>query len=321
MTSRGCPFNCTYCGNEQKRKVYAGCGKFVRQISVDKAIIDLKKLKELGAKRILFVDDVLTMNRKWFMEFIQRYQKEIKLPFICFVHAKLFDDELAALLKKGGCQLIWYGIQSGAEKVREKVLGRFESNVEIIKAAEICKKFNLKFMIDHIFDIPFDKDVLESIKLYNTIRPNMINCYNLLYFPSAKIIDYAIGANILQEADIKKIDRGQSIVYQTGALSANSSEVRDNYSHYALLLTAIPILPRKMVEKICRSDKKINFFSKLPLFLIPFIKLFLNFRIGYGFVPLGVINTELFWIRKFIAIKLTDFYRPQNKKNLNISKI
>lgn len=303
MGSRGCPFNCTYCGNEQKRKVYAHKGRFVRQKSVDQVIKELQKLKSLGTKHILFVDDVLTMNREWFADFITRYKQEVGLPFTCFIHAKLFDEDLAKQLKAGGCKLIWYGIQTGSENVRKQYLGRFESDDEIIKAAKICKQFGLKFMVDHIFDIPYDNDVKESIRLYNIIRPNMINCYNLLYFPSSKIIDYALEAGIIDQAQVEKIKRGQSIVYQTGALSAESDLLRDNYSKYALLLTAIPILPQKFVNKVLNSDKWIEFFGKLPLVFIPMIKLVLNFSVGHGFIPLAVIKTELFWVFKFFNKK------------------
>ena len=304
LTSRGCPFNCTYCGNEQKRKVYSGLtGKYVRQKSVARAIEELKKLKNLGTTHVLFVDDVLTMDKKWFVDFIERYKNEIALPFTCFVHAKLFDESLARLLKDGGCKLVWYGIQTGSERVRKEILARYESNSEIIRASDICRKYKLKYMIDHIFDIPQDDNIKESIDLYNKIRPQMLNCYNLLYFPSAKIIEHALAAKLVTTQDIEKIDRGQDIVYQTGSISSNDGKLRSNYRRYALLLTAIPILPKWLVSKMCKGDSGIKFFGRLPLIFIPLIKVVLNFRVGHGFIPLAVLKTELFWMKKFFQTK------------------
>lgn len=303
ITSRGCLFNCTFCGNEQKRKIYRGKGKYLRQKGVDQVILELKELKErCKTKHMLFVDDALTMDRKWFFNFIKRYKKEINLPFTCFIHPRLFDKKIALSLKYAGCKLVWYGIQSGSEKVRREILNRHESNEEIIRTAKTCRQAGLRYMIDHIFDIPFDNDITESINLYNATRPHMLNCYNLLYFPRSRIIDHALRTNILNKEDVDKINRGQTIVYQTGALSAHSQEARNNYSKYALLLTLIPILPPNLVTKISKSDKLINLFSKLPLFFVPLVKVFLNFRVNHGFVPLAVIKTELFWIKKFIFI-------------------
>jgi len=304
ICSRGCPFNCTYCGNEQKRKIYAGAGNYVRQKSVGQTIKELQHLKRLGTKHVLFVDDVLTMNKKWFIEFMRRYKKEINLPFTCFVHAKLFNEELAKILKDCGCHLVWYGIQTGSEEVRKKILNRYESNEEIKTAARICHKYKLKFMVDHIFDIPYDNNIKESLKLYNAIKPDMINCYNLLYFPSSKILEHAIKANILAKNDIEKINRGQGIVYQTGGLSAQSQDVRNNYAKYVLLITLIPILPKKFVDKVIKDDRWMRFFQKMPIFIIPILKVFLNFRVNHGFLLWTVIKTELYWTRKFILKKI-----------------
>ncbi len=314
ITSRGCPFNCSFCGNEQKRKVYSGKGKYLRQKSITQAIAELKELKEIfKTKNILFVDDVLTMDRKWFFDFIKRYKEHISLPFTCFIHPKFFDKEIAVALKSAGCNLVWYGIQSGSEKVRREVLDRYETNEEIIRTAEICRELGLKYMVDHIFDIPFDSDITKSIDLYNAIRPHMLNCYNLLYFPKSKIIEYGLKANMLNEQDVNKINRGQAVVYQTGALSSHSQELRDNYSKYALLLTLIPVLPARLITRIRKSNRLMNLFSRLPLFLIPIVKVFLNFRVNHGFIPLAVAKTELFWVKKLIFIK---FKRLLGRKNV-----
>lgn len=315
ICSRGCPFNCTYCGNEQKRKIYAGKGRYVRQKSVGQTIGELLELKNGGTKHILFVDDVLTMDRTWFIEFMRRYKKEINLPFTCFVHAKLFDEELAKILKNCRCHLVWYGIQTGSESVRRKILNRHESNEEIINAANICHKYKLKFMVDHIFDIPQDADVKESIRLYNEIKPDMINCYNLLYFPSSKIIEHALEANMLTSADVDKINRGQGIVYQTGGLTAQSKDMRNNYARYALFLTLIPILPKKFVDKVVKSEKWMDFFGKIPIFIIPVLKAFLNFRVNHGFLLWVVIKTEMYWTRKFIIKKIN--YKFNKNRSLS----
>lgn len=312
IASRGCPYNCAFCGNEQKRKIYLHKGKFLRRKSVGRALRELEDLKALGAGRVLFVDDVLTTDKKWFAEFMEGYGEKIKLPFTCFIHPRGFDEETARLLAKGGCKLIWYGVQSGSEKVRREILNRNETNGEIKRAAEICRRFNLKYMVDHIFDIPFDDDITESIRLYNEIRPHMLNCYNLLYFPSARIIDHALRAKMLTADDVKRIDEGADVGYQTG-ICFGRAEGRSNYGKYALFLTLIPLMPRALVGALARRPRALNLFGRLPLFTVPLVKTALNFRVGHGFIPLAVLNTELFWIRKLIRSKLfagKGFIRP-----------
>lgn len=303
FTSRGCPYNCTYCGNDPLRKIYAGLGKFVRRMSPERAIKELIFIKnEYGAKYILFEDDVFAMDVKWLSEFLPRYKKEVGLPFTCFGHVKLLTPEIVKLLKKGGCDLLWFGLQSADERIRREVFQRYETNEEIIRATDLCHKESIQFMVDQILNIPHDtkEAMLEALRLYNRIRPSMINCYSLLYFPKAQINEIALKAGFIKKGDIKKINEGKAIVYQTGDFSHHD----DFYSNYALLLTLIPLLPKWVVERIIKSNQTIDFFGKLPLVLIPLIKIIINFKIGRGFLPFAIFKMELFFTKNFLKEKL-----------------
>lgn len=308
LSSRGCPYNCTYCGNQQKRDVYQGMEGYVRQKSVESVVKELATFKKnFGTKNILFGDDIFAINKNWLKEFVQKFKKKVGLSFSCFIHPQIFDEERAKLLKKAGCTYVWFGIQSGSEEIRKNILDRHETNADIINAAKICHQTNLPFMVDHIFDIPFEKDsdILKAIELYNEIRPSMINCYNLLYFPKAKIIEYGLKSKNLTKNDVQKINEGKEIVYQSGSLNKGGAETRGYYRRYSLLLVLIPLLPKKIVNIISHNQKFINFFGGLPLIFVPIVKVILDLKTGFGFIPLAVIKTEVFFTRKFIKSKLS----------------
>lgn len=304
FTGRGCPFSCTYCGNEQMKKIFRGLGKYVRRMSVKRAVDELVFIKEkYGAKHILFEDDIFTVDVKWLKEFIPIYKERVNLPFTCFGHPQFLTEEVVGLLKEGGCRLLWWGIQSASEEIRRKVLKRQETNAQIVEAAKLCHKMKMSFIIDHILNIPYDSEeaIKEAIALYNQIRPGMINCSQLLYFPKSKIIDIAIEAGDLRQEDVELINRGESVVYQTGQLSSNK---RDFYRRYALLLSSVPLLPKKIVALIQKSGILIRLFGYLPLFLVPFVKVILNIRIGRGFLPLSILKMEIFFTKRFLGQKI-----------------
>ncbi len=303
FTSRGCPYNCTYCGNEQMRKIFTGLGRYVRRMSPQRAIDELIYLKKkYGTKYVLFEDDVFAMDEKWLSKFIPLYKKKVGLPFTCFGHVKLLTPKIVRLLKSGGCDLLWFGLQSADEKIRHEVFQRYETNEDIIKATDICHKEKIQFMVDQILNIPHDtqKAMKEALVLYSRIRPSMINCYGLLYFPKAKINEIALRAGFIKKEDIQKINEGKSVVYQTGDFSHHD----DFYSRYGLILTISPLLPSWLAEKIVKSDKLIDFFGKLPLFLIPMIKIIINFKIGRGFLPFAILKMEIFFTKKFLLEKI-----------------
>jgi len=98
------------------------------------------------------------------------------------------------------------------------------------------------------------------------------------------------------DKDIKKINQGKYAVYQTGDWGTNR---KDFFTKYALVLSIIPILPPWLVDRISKSERAVNFFSRLPLYLIPIIKIIVNFRSGRGFLPLAILRMEIFFTTQF----------------------
>lgn len=194
MTGFGCPMRCSFCNNHQLHKT------IIRR-DPSECIRELLHLKKRGLKYVLFDDDIFTLNREWLISFLFDYKHIIVLPYTCFGHAKYIDDEIALLLKESGCQCVWLGVQSGDEDTRRYILNRTETNAEIQTACAVIKKHKLKLMIDHIFGIPFDNydKLLTSYNFYKTIRPDVVNCYELLYFPKAEINKYGSSKALYQK--------------------------------------------------------------------------------------------------------------------------
>ncbi|KKQ63949.1 MAG: hypothetical protein US85_C0013G0023 [Candidatus Shapirobacteria bacterium GW2011_GWF1_38_23] len=95
LTGRGCPFNCTYCFNHSYNKLYAGKGEVLRQRSVNHVLKELKIVKKRNnPRRFQFIDDTFILDKKWVVEFCKKYQKEIKLPFICYARINLIDEDI-----------------------------------------------------------------------------------------------------------------------------------------------------------------------------------------------------------------------------------
>jgi radical SAM superfamily enzyme YgiQ (UPF0313 family) len=212
LTGFGCPFRCSFCNNHQLHKT-------LTRRSVDGCIIELKDLKRKGLKYVLFDDDIFTLNKNWLMDFLANYRAFIDLPFTCFGHAKFMDREIAKELKESKCECVWLGVQSGDEITRKTILNRQETNEEIIKACKVIKLSGMKLMVDQIFGIPYD-NISNSYKLYKQIKPDVLNCYELLYFPKAEINKYGQSQ--------AKYQREGGLDYQRYAKSFSSLALRNN---------------------------------------------------------------------------------------------
>lgn len=242
ITSRGCPFRCTYCANNIfHNAVYAFERNHVRRRSVDKVIEELKIVKKSGkAKKIFFGDDLFIFNKKWLEEFSAKYKKEIGLPFWCSAYPTVVDKDIVRLLKEAGCWLITMGVQSGSSRIRRDIFNRMEDNNTIVKASQLIKESGIILALDNIFGAPTEKeeDLLQGLELYHTVKPQRIHTFWLTYFPATNILKNALAEGDLTPRDVEEIKKG--IV---GQFDFGGSVKRDvgMYLRYEFLYQILPL--------------------------------------------------------------------------------
>lgn len=307
ISSRGCPFNCTYCGNNVIQNVYKGLGKKIRRRSPQNIVDELVLAKEkYHPKKITFVDDVFVQDLDWLKEFAKSYKKRVNLPYAMLTHPSFLTLEIAKLLKKSGCYFLLFGIQSASEKTRREVLNRFESNDQISKAAQNCHQAGLKFSIDHIFNIPTEglKEYKQAVSFYNSLDPTIINAYWLQYFPKTEIVNIAVKHKLLKKSDVLKIENGltnTSLIVGIGGKDTFDPTL--TYSNIQLYFMLMPFLPKKLNELIIKKEWYLAKF-KPPLILNMFLKFLIalvNKRVGVYF---GIVKSISFFTKYSLKMKL-----------------
>jgi len=117
MTTRGCPFSCAYCCNDQLRSIYRG-QRFVRRRTPGNVIEELVSARrKVPVKFVNFQDDVFTFDRDWVAEFAKSYKKHVGLPFWCYSHPLHTDFQTLELLREAGLRRVTMGIQSGSQRI------------------------------------------------------------------------------------------------------------------------------------------------------------------------------------------------------------
>ncbi|UCE08642.1 MAG: cobalamin-dependent protein, partial [bacterium] len=112
MTSRGCPYNCSYCATGiWKRKI--------RYRSTDNVIAEIKSaIDTYGIRQFTIKDDTFTVNRKRVLEFCDKLIKEnLGINWDCNTRVDVVDEELLKKMKAAGCNGIKVGIETGNERV------------------------------------------------------------------------------------------------------------------------------------------------------------------------------------------------------------
>jgi anaerobic magnesium-protoporphyrin IX monomethyl ester cyclase len=139
ITSRGCPFSCIYCSYPQT--IY---GHKHRTMSPRRVVREISYLvKDLGVREIRIDDDTFNIDHRRCVE-ICRLIVESGLKFCFSVQARpqLMTEELARWLKKAGCRMVLYGVESGNDEVLKKIRKKTTKN-EIRRGVLIAKRHGL----------------------------------------------------------------------------------------------------------------------------------------------------------------------------------
>lgn len=145
LTSRGCPFQCTFCGTKLT------FGRTIRYHSIGRVIKELEHLINQGFDSFQFYDDIFTINRLRVKKLCQAIiDRGWKLQWMCWTRTDCVDDELLSLMKKAGCYTITCGAETGNDdllKIIKKQL-TVEKNLQGIRLAKKHKILtNSSFML------------------------------------------------------------------------------------------------------------------------------------------------------------------------------
>ncbi|MGC8825486.1 MAG: B12-binding domain-containing radical SAM protein [Anaerolineae bacterium] len=116
LTSRGCPYNCSYC--------FKGIvGRTYRQRSPENLILELKELiRTYGIRNFYFIDDLFTLDVKRLNVLLDMIIAEgLDIRWQCLARVDRVTPELLRKMAAAGCRQIHYGIESGNQKILDRV--------------------------------------------------------------------------------------------------------------------------------------------------------------------------------------------------------
>lgn len=151
LTSRGCPYNCSFCASNvtwQRR---------LRFRSIANVLDEIKMLKDkLGVKEIHFCDDNFTMDIKRAEKMCDALiTKKINIPWQCPNGVRIDRLTLPLLkkMRKAGCYAVGLGIESGNQDMLKSVNKQLDLRL-IPKVLENLKKVGIESYGFFILGLP-----------------------------------------------------------------------------------------------------------------------------------------------------------------------
>ncbi|MBU1627423.1 B12-binding domain-containing radical SAM protein [bacterium] len=182
FSSRGCPYLCTFCASHN---VF---GRKFRTRSIDNIIEEMRLLiDKYGYKNFVFMDDHFALKDDRVVQFCERVLEKLpKVRWLCSARADISPDTLK-LMKKAGCEMISFGIESGSEKILRTV--KKKMNLDTIRETfQVCRKIGIRTKTTWIIGVPGEDedDFQRTVKFACEINPNYIWVSMFYPFPGTE---------------------------------------------------------------------------------------------------------------------------------------
>ena len=206
LTSRGCPYKCSFCFNHILQKTYQGKGAHFRRRTVKNVTEEINEVRrKYGLRTVYFQDDTFILDKDYVMAFLEVYKKEVNLPFICLIRADSTDERLTAALKEARCVKVYFGVESGDEELRNNLLQKNVTDEMIIRTAGWLKKYQIGFRTYNMIGLPGEtlEQALKTVDLNARIKTDYPWCSIYQPYPETELGTYALKQGILESSQDK----------------------------------------------------------------------------------------------------------------------
>ena len=186
-TSRGCPFNCTFCS------VKGIWGKSYRCMSVERVMEELEVLRRYyGLQSAYFREDHFTLNRQRTLKFCEELlRRDMRIAWACESRADSIDDEeTLRLMARSGCKTVYIGVESGSPRML-KELKKGETVEQFERVFAMCRKYGIHTYASMIYGVPgeTEEDVRLTEAFLRRISPDFIGRNVFAGLPGSELYD------------------------------------------------------------------------------------------------------------------------------------
>lgn len=195
FAGRGCPFNCDFCCANAVWK--ANKGKAARL----RPVIDvIREIQDLVVKYDLdffyLFDDMFGMDKEWMKEWFKKKDfldawNGKQVPYACQTRADVATEDMVRGLKESGCIQLDIGVESGSQKLLDKVNKKITLD-QIRRVFKWCRKYKIRSFATMLLNLPeeTEQDLKETKEFLEEIKPTAGMIFGVTTpYPGTKIYE------------------------------------------------------------------------------------------------------------------------------------
>ena len=206
LTTRGCPYNCVYCDYKFLM------GDKIRTTSPKRVVDEIEYcLKNFSIDYFNFRDSTFTLNEnrvhKICNEIIKR---KLNIRWDCTARTNLVTQRMLNEMKKAGCELVSFGIESGSQKILDWANKKITLE-QSYNAVKMAKRAKLNTLCYFVLGLPPEtkETAKKTIKFAIKLNPDYASFGLVTPFPGTPLFDYAINKNLI------KFDKNQDYIFKS----------------------------------------------------------------------------------------------------------
>ncbi len=170
ITSRGCPYSCTWCS-------HSVFGKTLRKRSPPLCVDEVEMiLANYHPDMLWYADDVFNINHKWFFEYAAELKRRnIQIPFECICRADRMHEDLVCALKEMGCFRVWLGSESGSQRLLDQMKRGVKAE-QVQAMTRLAKRYGIEtgMFLMWGFEDENEDDVAATIAHVKKANPDLV---------------------------------------------------------------------------------------------------------------------------------------------------
>ena len=204
VTSRGCPFKCTFC------QVPTIQGRYFRKRSIEHILDEILWLKnEYGIKAIIFDDDNLYTNMKNAKQLFQAMiDSGLNLPWVSIATAVFrLDEEMIDLMYESGCRYIDIAIESGSERVINEIVKKPIEHKQAIRLVKYARTKGIFVSSNFIIGFPGETwdEILETISFAEIINVDYAKIFIAIPLKNTEMYNQAKEKNLIKKSHSESV--------------------------------------------------------------------------------------------------------------------
>jgi len=221
ISSRGCVYWCDFCTTVRM------FGRRYRMRTPKNVVDELEYLKKrFGANRFTFYDDAFTVDQDRVLAICREIKnRKLKIEWDCETRVDMVTKELLVEMKNAGCASIWFGVESGSQKVLD-AMRKGISPSQIVKAFKWAKEAGLITVAGVVLGFPGEtkETIEETTKFIEKLNPNDVGYYIATPYPGTPLYNKVVEEGILRITDFNKFDTATPL-FEMGTMTGD--ELRD----------------------------------------------------------------------------------------------